>query len=48
MHVAIDKFTKWTEVEEVRKVTPQSVVKLFKGLMCRFGVPNRVITNNDT
>ena len=48
MYVAIDKFTKWPEVEAVRKVTAQSAVKFFKGLVCRFGVPNRVITNNDT
>ena len=48
MYVAIDKFTKWPEVEPVRKVTTQSAVKFFKGLVCRFGVPNRVITDNDT
>ena len=46
MYVAIDKFTKWSEVEPVRKVTTQSAVKFFKGLVCRFGVPNRVITDN--
>ena len=48
MYVAVDKFTKWPEVEPVRKVTSQSAVKFFKGLVCRFGVPNRVITDNDT
>ena len=48
MYVAIDKFTKWPEVEPVRKVTAQPAVKFFKGLVCRFGVPNRVITNNGT
>ena len=46
MYVAIDKFTKWLEVEAVRKVTTQSTVKFFKGLVYRFGVPNRVITDN--
>ena len=46
MYVAIDKFTKWPEVEAVRKVTAQSGVMFFKGLVCRFGVPNRVITDN--
>ena len=44
MYVAIDKFTKWPEVEPVRKVIAQSVVKFFKGLVCHFGVPNRIIT----
>ena len=32
----------------MRKVTAQSAVKFFKGLVCRFGVPNRVITDNGT
>ena len=48
MYVAIDKFTKWPEVEVVRKVTAQSAVKFFKGLVCHFGVPNRVTTDNGT
>ena len=48
LYVAIDKFTKWPEVEAVRKVTAQSSIKLFKGLACHFGVPNGIITDNDT
>ena len=48
MYIANNKFTKWPEVEAVRKVTAQSAVKFFKGQVCRFGVPNRVITDNDT
>ena len=48
MYVAIDKFTKWPEVEPVRKVPAQLVIKFLKGLLCRFGVPARVITNNGT
>jgi transposase InsO family protein len=48
LYVAIDKFTKWPEVEAVRKVTAQSAVKFFKGLVCHFGVPNRIITDNST
>ena len=46
LYVAIDKFTKWPEVETVRKVTAQSAVKFFKGLVCCFGVPSRIITDN--
>jgi hypothetical protein len=46
LYVAIDKFTKWPEVEAVRKVTAQSAIKFLKGLVCRFGVPNRIITDN--
>ena len=48
MYVAIDKFTKWPEVEAVRKVTAQSAIKFFKGIVCHFGVPNRIITDNGT
>ena len=48
LYVAIDKFTKWPEVEAVRKVITQSADKFFKGLVCRFGVPHRVITDNGT
>ena len=32
----------------MRKVTTQSAIKFMKGLVCRFGVPNRVITDNGT
>ena len=48
MYVVVDKFTKCPEVEAVRKVTAQSAIKFFKGLVCRFGVPNRIITDNGT
>ena len=48
MYIAIDKFAKWPKVEAVRKVTTQSAVKFFKGQVRRFGVPNRVITDNGT
>ena len=29
-------------------MTAQSAIKFFKGLVCHFGVPNRVITDNGT
>ena len=48
MFVAIDKFTKWPEVTAVRKVTAQSAIKFLKELVCHFGVPARIITNNGT
>ena len=34
LYITIEKFTKWPEVEPVRKVTAQSAVKLFKGEWC--------------
>ena len=43
LYVAIDKFTKCPEVEAVRKVTAQSAIKFFKGLVCRFGVPGNLL-----
>src|SRR5664279_2748670 len=46
--VAIDKFTKWTEVEPMRNITAQAAIKFIKGIMCRFGVPNRIITDSGT
>ena len=46
LYVAIDKFTKWAEVEAVRTILAGSTVKFIKGLMSRIGVPNRIITDN--
>ena len=46
LYVTIDKFTKWAEVEAVRTIPAGSVVKFIKGLVSRFGVLNRIITNN--
>jgi transposase InsO family protein len=46
LYVAIDKFTKWVEVEPVCTIPARSVVKFIRGLVCRFGVPNRIITDN--
>ena len=46
LYVAIDKFTKWAEVEAVRTILAGSAVKYIKGLMSRFRVPNRIITDN--
>ena len=48
MFVAIDKYTKWPEVTVVRKVTAQSAIKFLKELVCHFGVPARIITDNGT
>jgi hypothetical protein len=46
LYVAIDKFTKWSEATPVVKINKQSVVKFIKSIIYRFGVPNRIITNN--
>ena len=46
LYVAIDKFTKWAEVEAVRTIPASSTIKFIKVLVSRFGVPNRIITDN--
>jgi transposase InsO family protein len=46
LYVAIDKFTKCVEVEPVCTIPARSAVKFIRGLVCRFGVPNRIITDN--
>ena len=46
LYVAIDKYTKWAEVESVHTIPASSAVKFIKGLVSRFGVPNRIITAN--
>jgi hypothetical protein len=33
-------------VEPVRVIPARSVIKFIQGLVCRFGVPNRIITDN--
>jgi hypothetical protein len=46
LYVAIDKFAKWPEATPVVKINKQSAVKFIKSIICRFEVPNRIITNN--
>jgi transposase InsO family protein len=46
LYVTIDKFTKWPEATPVVKINKQSAMKFIKSIICRFGVPNRIITDN--
>jgi transposase InsO family protein len=46
LYVTIDKFTKWVEVEPVCTILARSAVKFIRGLVCHFGVPNYIITDN--
>jgi transposase InsO family protein len=46
LYVAINKFIKWPEATPVVKFNKQSVVKFIKSIICRFGVPNQIITDN--
>jgi transposase InsO family protein len=46
LYATIDKFTKWPKATPVVKINKQSIVKFIKSLVCRFGVPNRIIIDN--
>jgi hypothetical protein len=48
LYVAIDKFTKWPEATPVVYITKASATAFLKSIVCRFVVPNRVITDNGT
>jgi transposase InsO family protein len=48
LFVAIDKFTKWPETTLVVNITQGAVVAFLKLIVCRFGVPSRIITDNGT
>jgi len=47
--VAIDYFTKWVEAASYASVTRSVVVKFIKKeIICRYGLPKKIITNNAT
>jgi hypothetical protein len=48
LFVAIDKFTKWPEATPMVSITQGAAVAFLKSIICRFGVPSRIITDNGT
>jgi transposase InsO family protein len=48
LFVAIDKFTKWPEATPVVSITQGAAVAFLKSIVCRFGVPSRIIIDNGT
>jgi hypothetical protein len=46
--VAVDKFTKWIDVNPATSITIAKMVEFIKEIMHRFGVPNNIITNKST
>src|SRR5438876_4175493 len=48
LFVAIDKFTKWIEAKPVATITAAKAKEFFQDIVVRFGVPNRIITDNGT
>jgi len=46
--VKVDYFTKWIEVEPLAMITTQNVQNfVWKTIICRFGIPHVIITDND-
>jgi hypothetical protein len=48
LFVAINKFRKWPEATPMVNITQGAAVAFLKSIVCRFGVPNRIITDNET
>jgi hypothetical protein len=46
--VAINKFSKWIEVRPLNSIRSEQAVVFFTNIIHRFGVPNSIITDNDT
>jgi hypothetical protein len=46
--VAIDKFSKWIEVRPLTSIRSEQAVAFFTNIIHRFGIPNSIITYNDT
>ncbi|PKU70276.1 hypothetical protein MA16_Dca021612 [Dendrobium catenatum] len=47
--LAVDYFTKWVEAEPLEKITELNAKQfLWKNIICHFGIPVRVITDNGT
>jgi transposase InsO family protein len=46
--VAIDKFSKWIEARPITNIRSEQAVLFFTDIVHRFGVPNCIITDNDT
>jgi ribonuclease HI/transposase InsO family protein len=46
--VAINKFSKWVEVRPISSLRSEQAVLFFTDIVHRFGVPNSIITDNDT
>nr|KYP50547.1 hypothetical protein KK1_027703 [Cajanus cajan] len=46
--VAIDYFTKWIEACPLAKITTENVQRfIWRSIVCRFGIPHTLVTDND-
>jgi transposase InsO family protein len=46
LYITVDKFTNLPEATPVVKINKKSTVKFIKSIVCMFGVPNMIITDN--
>jgi transposase InsO family protein len=46
--VAVDKFSKWIETRPIINVRSEEAVSFFTDIIYRVGIPNTIITDNDT
>ena len=47
--VAVDYFTMWVEVEVLASITPANIREfIYKNIVCRYGVPYTIVSDNDT
>jgi transposase InsO family protein len=46
--IAVDKFSKWIKAVPVTNQEATTVVKFFKSIVYRYGIPNNIITDNGT
>ena len=47
--VAVDYFTKWAEAKELVQISTAKVENfVWSNIICRFGVPQQIVTNNKT
>jgi hypothetical protein len=48
LFIMINTFTKWMEAMPVANITQESAVKFLHSIIYRFGMPRRVLTDNET
>ncbi|KAI3463696.1 hypothetical protein Pfo_020359 [Paulownia fortunei] len=47
--VTVDYFTKWVKAEPLARITEKKMIKfLWKNVICRFGIPRALISDNET
>lgn len=45
--VAVDYFTKWVEVELLKSITVEKIVKFcYNNIICQYGIPHKIVSDN--